>query len=142
MRIQRTSQILTVAIIVLSILAVAFTLWSRHFRMAQEQAYEARRKMFNLTEQLAGGSDRLTAAVRAYAATADPRHFQTFQRELTVDRNRDSAVEGLRQLKLTSQEGELLTRAKRNSDKLVELENLAFAMVGVLRWLGCARHGS
>src|SRR5678815_4302410 len=83
----------------------------------------------SLTEQLAGGSDRLTAAVRAYAATADRRHYDAFQRELTEDRNRDVAVDGLRQLGLTPQEGELLARAKRNSDNLVHLENQAFAAV-------------
>ncbi|HEV8544413.1 MAG TPA: hypothetical protein VGR78_18645, partial [Verrucomicrobiae bacterium] len=129
MRIQRTSQVLTVTIIALSVLAVVCTFWARRLRIAQEQAYEARRKMFNFTEQLANGSDRLTSAVRAYAATGDRRHDDAFQRELTVDRNRDLAVEGLRQLGLTAQENELLTRAKRNSDNLVSLENQAFAAV-------------
>src|SRR3954468_3626073 len=86
--------------------------------------------MFNLTEQLATGSDRLTAAVRAYAATGDRRHYEAFQRELNLDRNRDTAVEGLRQLGLSLQENELLTRAKRNSDNLVRLETQAFAAVG------------
>src|SRR5688572_6651685 len=98
MRIQRTSQILTIAIIILSVLAVACTFWSRYYRVSQEQAYETRRKMFNFTEQLAGGSDTLTSAVRAYAATGDNRHYSAFQRELNVDRNRDIAVGGLRQL--------------------------------------------
>ncbi len=85
--------------------------------------------MFNYTEQLAGGSDRLTAAVRAYAATADRRHYDAFKRELEVDRNRDVAVEGLRRLGLAPHELELLTRAKRNSDNLVNLEDQAFAAV-------------
>ena len=127
MRIQRTSQILTITLILLSILAVTLTFWARHYRFAQEALLEKRRKMFNYTEQLAGGSDRLTSAVRAYAATGDRRHLNTFQQELRVDRNRDIAVDGLRQLGLTSQEEELLARAKRNSDNLVHLENQAFA---------------
>jgi two-component system sensor histidine kinase/response regulator len=127
MRIQRTSQIITVGIIVLSLLAIACAAVSRHFRIVQESAYETRRKMFNLTEQLAGGSDRLTAAVRAYAATGDHRFYDAFQKELKVDRNRDLAMDGLRQLVLTPYELELLTRAKRNSDRLVNLENKAFA---------------
>src|SRR5262245_53279979 len=130
MRIQRTSQIITVAIIVLSVLAIACALVARQYRIVEAQAYEARRKMFNFTEQLAGGSDRLTSAVRAYAATGNRRHYEAFQKELTVDRNRDRAVEGLRQLKLTREELGLLTRAKQNSDNLVHLENQAFAAVG------------
>jgi len=128
-RIQRTSQTITLVIAVLSILAIGCGILSRYFRIIQEQSYEARRKMFNLTEQLASGSDQLTTAVRAYAATGDKRYYDAFQRELNVDRNRDVAVEGLKQLDLVPEELELLTRAKRNSDNLVELENQAFAAV-------------
>ena len=129
MRIQRTSQIITAGIIALSLFAIACAAVSRHYRIVQEQAYETRRKMFNFTEQLAGGSDRLTAAVRAYAATGDRRYYDAFQQELTVDRNRDVAMEGLRQLVLTPYELERLSRAKRNSDNLVKVENQAFAAV-------------
>jgi PAS domain S-box-containing protein len=127
MRIQRTSQFITVAIIVLSVLAIACALTARQYRLVQEQAYDARRKMFNFTEQLAGGSDRLTAAVRAYAATGERRYYDAFQKELKEDRNRDVAVEGLRQIGLTPAEEELINRAKKNSDKLVHLEDQAFA---------------
>jgi len=129
MRIQRTSQLITIAITLLSVLAIGCALWSRQYRLVQEQAYELRRKMFNYTEQLAGGSDRLTAAVRAYATTGDPQHYAIFQRELKVERNRDVAVDGLRQLGLTREEQEMIERAKRNSDRLVQLENEAFAAV-------------
>ena len=129
MRIQRTSQIITGGIIVLSVLAIACALWSRRYRIIQEGAYEERRKMFNFTEQLAAGSDRLTTAVRAYAATGDDRHYQAFQQELNVDRNRDIAVAGLRQLGLTPTEDALIARARQNSDNLVHLENQAFAAV-------------
>jgi len=68
--------------------------------------------------------------VRAYAATADRRHLDAFQRELNVDRNRDAAVAGLRELGLTPEEDELLSRAKQNSDNLVKLEDQAFAAAG------------
>jgi signal transduction histidine kinase/CheY-like chemotaxis protein/HPt (histidine-containing phosphotransfer) domain-containing protein/HAMP domain-containing protein len=127
MRIQRTSQVITLAIVVLSVAAIVCALWARSLRIVQEQAYEDRRKMFNFTEQLAAGSDRLTAAVRAYAATGEQRYQDAFQRELTVDRNRDVAVDGLRQLGLTEPEQRLIGDAKRNSDALVQLENRAFA---------------
>src|SRR5436190_1530576 len=129
MRIQRNSKIITATIIVLSVFAIGCAVWSRHYRVVQEQAYEERRKMFNFTEQLARGSDQLTAAVRAYAATGDRRHYEAFERELTVDRNRDVAVEGLRQLGLMPAEHQLINNAKRNSDSLVHLEHQAFAAV-------------
>src|SRR4051794_6472975 len=100
MRIQRTSQIITIGIVVLSLLAITCAFWSRYYRVQQEAIYEDRRMMFNFTEQLARGSDRLTGAVRAYAATGERRYHDAFEQELTVDRNRDSAVEALRQLNL------------------------------------------
>src|SRR5262249_31143447 len=112
MRIQRTSHIITVAIIALSVLAIACALWARSLLAVQEQAYEERRKMFNLTEQLAAGSDRLTSAVRAYAATGERRFYDIFQRELTIDRSRDIAVEGLQQLGLKPGEWQLISNAK------------------------------
>jgi signal transduction histidine kinase/DNA-binding response OmpR family regulator len=129
MRIQRTSHLITIAIIALSVLAIACASVARYYLSIQEQAYEDRRKMFNLTEQLAGGSDRLTSAVRAYAATGERRYYDAFERELNVDRNRDLAVEGLRQLGLSPAELQLINSAKRNSDNLVHLEDQAFAAV-------------
>jgi len=129
MRIQRTSNLITIAIIALSVLAIACASLARYYLSIQEQAYEDRRKMFNLTEQLAGGSDRLTSAVRAYAATGERRYYDAFERELNVDRNRDLAVEGLRQLGLLPVELQLINTAKRNSDNLVHLEDQAFAAV-------------
>ena len=129
MRIQRTSKIITAVIIALSLLAIACAFVSRHYRRIEEQSYEKRRKMHNYTEQLARGSDNLTSAVRAYAATGDRRHYDAFLRELNEDRNRDIAVEALRQIGLTLGERELLDRAKRNSDNLVYLEKQAFAAV-------------
>jgi signal transduction histidine kinase/DNA-binding response OmpR family regulator/HPt (histidine-containing phosphotransfer) domain-containing protein len=129
MRIQRTSQFITVAIVALSLLAITCAFVSRHYRTIEAQSYEKRRKTSNYTEQLARGSDNLTSAVRAYAATGDRRHYDAFQRELNEDRNRDVAVEALRQSGLTIRERELLDRAKRNSDRLVHLEKQAFAAV-------------
>src|SRR5688572_26074847 len=111
MRIQKTSQFLTVAILTLSVLAIACAIWSRRVHSAAAAAYETRRQMSHAIEQLKTGSDRLTASVRAYAATGNRNHHEAFQRELTVDRNRERAVEELRRLGLTQQESELLTRA-------------------------------
>ncbi|HEX6811262.1 MAG TPA: response regulator [Planctomycetota bacterium] len=129
MRIQRTSQVITIGIIVLSLLAIACAGTARYYLDVQEQAYEARRMMFNYAEQLALGSDRLTAAVRGYAATGDRRHYDAFQRELNADRNRDVAVAGLQELGLQPEESELIAEAKRNSDRLVLLEKQAFEAI-------------
>ena len=129
MRIQRTSQLVTVAIVAVSVLALVCTFVERQYRAVEREAYEARRRMFNLTEQLARGSDRLTSEVRAYAATGDQRHLDAFRRELDVDRNRDLAADELRRLDLAPGELGLLETAKHNSDQLVHLEDQAFAAV-------------
>src|SRR5262249_1060479 len=92
MRIQRTSQVITVGVMVLSALTILSGAISLHFRTQQEANYAARRVATKMMYQLAGGSDRLTNAVRGYAATADRRYYDDFQRELTVDRTRDRAV--------------------------------------------------
>ena len=129
MKIKRTSRIITFVVIVLSLVAIACAWDARHYWIVSQETYEARRKMFDLSDQLAEGSDALTNAVRAYAATGEKRYYDQFQQELKVNRNRDIAVEGLQKFGLTDAERELISRAKRNSDKLVSLENEAFAAV-------------
>jgi signal transduction histidine kinase/CheY-like chemotaxis protein len=129
MRIQRTSRIITVSVVVLSLLTIACAMVSLRYRTLQERNYAARRLASHMMMQLAGGSDRLTNAVRAYAVTGDRRYYDDFVRELKVDRTRDRAVEQLRQLELDPREIALLTRAKQNSDQLVSLEDRAFEAV-------------
>jgi two-component system sensor histidine kinase/response regulator len=129
MRIQRTSQIITVGVILLTVLSIICAFISLHLRQHQEQAYETRRESLRMADQLAAGSDRLTAAVRGYAATGDRRYYQAFQKELTVDRTRDKALERLKELGLSAEELALISRAKQNSDALVSLEDRAMEAV-------------
>src|SRR5215469_17930526 len=100
MRIQRTSQIITIAIIALSLLAIVCAAVSGYYRFAESRAYETRRIMTHLTDQWAKASNRLTDAVRAYAATGDRHFYEVFQKELNVDRNREAAMESLQRLGL------------------------------------------
>ncbi|MFY9935360.1 MAG: PAS domain S-box protein, partial [Silvibacterium sp.] len=89
-------------------------------------ALNARTQSLLLSIQLAGGSDKLTAAVRGFAVAGDPRYRDAFQQEVRVERSRDRAVEGLRALGLTQGESELVSRAKRNSDALIAQEEKSF----------------
>src|SRR5262245_41149107 len=129
MKIKRTSQIITVFVIVMSLIAIACAVFARYYWLISQQAYEARRKMFGYTTQLAMGSDRLTNSARAYASTGDRTYYNAFQQELWTDRNRDVAIAGLEKLGLTQPEQDLINRAKQSSDKLVILENQAFTAV-------------
>jgi signal transduction histidine kinase len=130
MKIRHASQVITVAIVVFSLLAICCLLLARRSWTTARNAYENCRIMLADADRLAAGSDRLTGAVRAYAATGDRRHYDEFERELRVDRNRDRALEQLRRSGLAADEEELVTRAKRNSDRLVGLEDQAFSAVG------------
>src|SRR5260221_11555039 len=84
MRIQRNNKIITATIIVLSVFAIGCALWSRHYRLVQEQAYEERRKMFNFSEQLARGNDRLTSPVLAIPGEGHQRHGRALGYGMTV----------------------------------------------------------
>ena len=74
MRIQQTSRIITVSVVLLSLLTIASAIVSQEYRKLQEENYARRRIALNTAPQLAAGSDRLTNAVRAYAATGEPRY--------------------------------------------------------------------
>src|SRR5947199_5818344 len=100
MRIQRTSQLITAGVVVLSVLTIASGVVSLDYRARQERNYANRRVALNTIPQLALGSDRLTNAARAYATTGDPRYHDDFLRELNEDRTRDRAVEHLKQIEL------------------------------------------
>jgi len=130
MRIQRISQIITISVVLLTLLTIATALMSRHYRTLQEHSFADRRVALTMIPQLAAGSDRLTSAVRGYAATGDQRYYDEFQRELKIDRTRDSAFDQLMRLELTPEERNLLITAKGNSDRLVDLENRAFSAAG------------
>jgi PAS domain S-box-containing protein len=130
MRIKQTSRLVTAGVVILSTVTIACALVSRQFRTMQEHADATRLAAFRAAAQLAEGSDRLTAGVRAYAATGERRYLDEFDRELKVDRSRDKAIEQLNQMGLATFELSLLNDAKRNSDNLVKLENRAFAAAG------------
>ncbi|HTS65752.1 MAG TPA: ATP-binding protein, partial [Candidatus Acidoferrales bacterium] len=128
MRLQRTTRVLNITVLVLALVAfMALLVASQYLRARQKRLLEARTQALALTQQLSAGSDTLTAAVRAFAVTGDPRYRDAFRREAFVDQNRDRAVSALRALGITREEEDLLGRAKNNSDTLISLENQAFA---------------
>ena len=127
MRIQTTTRTITCILVPLAVLATVSTLLQRHFHEEQMRAHEVEKEALLAADQLRAGSDRLTGAVRAYAATGDQKFRDEFQQEVTVDRSRDKALEKLKELGLPPKELALVERAKRNSDKLINLEDRAFA---------------
>jgi two-component system sensor histidine kinase/response regulator len=129
MRLQKANRFVTIVVASLSLTSVACVLVSGYFRHRQEIALNARTQSLLLSNQLEAGSDKLTAAVRGFAATGDPRYHDAFWWEVRVGRSRDKAVEGLQALALTPEENELVARAKRNSDTVMALDEKAFEAV-------------
>ena len=126
MRLQRANRIITIFVASLSLASVACVLVSGYFRHRQATALNARTQSLLLSIQFATGTDKLTAAVRGFAATGDSRYRDAFLGELGVERSRDRAVEGLRSLGLTREENDLVSRAKQSSDALIAQEEKAF----------------
>jgi len=130
MRIQTVHRILAGTLIPLALLSATSTILQRHHREAQMRAQAVEKEALLAAGRLRAGSDRLTGAVRSYAATGDPRFRDEFRRELEIDRSRDRALETLQSLGLLPEEVELVERAKRSSDALVSLEDRAFDAAG------------
>lgn len=126
-RIRRTNWLITVGVCLQTLLTIACALESLHLRDQQERAYELRQEALHWADQLGVGSDRLTNAVRAYAATGREEYREAFKQEQNEERTRDRAVERLAVLGLTPYEQELLDRSKRESDALISLEDEAFS---------------
>jgi HAMP domain-containing protein len=122
MRIHKASRILILTVILLTCLNLSAALFTRHLLELRRHAAETWIEALHAGSQLARGSEVLTRAVRAYAATGDPGHWQAYLTEAKETRTRDLAIERLRRLGLTEQELGLFEEAKRNSDALIALE--------------------
>ena len=130
MRINTASRLIVATVVILSSISFGTTLLAKHFLENRRLAFENGNEIIQAMELLADGSDTLTNAVRAYAATADSRYLHAFQTEVDVTQSREKALAKLDQLGATQGELLLLQRAKRNSDALVGLENRAFVAAG------------
>lgn len=75
------------------------------------------------------GSKTLTYSVQSYAVTGNQIYYDAYQKELTVDKNRDIAWEELKKLGLTEDEWAQFEQVSNLSDGLVPLEQEAMAYV-------------
>ena len=75
------------------------------------------------------GSTTLTDEVRAYAATADERHYNNYWNEVNVDKNRDTGLANMQEIGLTTEEQSLIDQMSNLSNTLVPFEEAAMDMV-------------
>ena len=126
MRLSTTSRLVTLLVALLSGASVLTLLYAGRVYAQRTRARSRHHDATEAAYALARGSDVLTSAVRAYAATGDERHRQAFVTELTRTRTRDLALARLRELGIDPAERALLEGAKRASDALLALEDRAF----------------
>ena len=126
--IRRYSRNLVIFLGILTVLTLACGFEALHLRSLQEGAARDREEALQLSDQLAFGSDRLTSAVRGYAATGNPLYLDEFRRELEQDKNREMALVRLGKLGLSASERDLLQKAKANSDELIKMETEAITL--------------
>lgn len=90
---------------------------------------EDRLETTRLLDQYRLGSKALTYAVQAYAVTGDTKYYDDYMRELTTDKTRDKAWEGLEKNNITQTEWDEMKRIAALSDALVPLEEQAMTAV-------------
>jgi len=90
---------------------------------------EDRLETTRLLDQYRLGSKALTYAVQAYAVTGDTKYYDDYMRELTTDKTRDKAWEGLEKNNITQTEWDEMKRIAGLSDALVPLEEKAMEAV-------------
>lgn len=87
---------------------------------------------FSLTEnanRFMNGSSYLTNEVRAYAATADEKHFDNYWNEINNLKNRDIGVANMKEIGITPTEQDMIDQMSSLSNNLVPLESAAMDRV-------------
>ncbi|MCQ4347330.1 response regulator [Pseudomonas stutzeri] len=129
MRIASCSKLIASLVAALLLASLGASLLHGHLLQERDRSRQLLADSLSATDWLLLGSDRLTAAARAYAVTGTPHHRQAFERELTIYRHREQAGERLLALGASAEELELAASAKRRSDALLEVERQAFAAI-------------
>ena len=93
---------------------------------------QTRYDLYSNSKRFMEGSTYLTNEVRAYAATGDKVHYDNYMNEMNVEKNRDIAVENMRQIGLTYKEQGLIAEMYAISNFLVpsELESMELVESG------------
>ena len=127
MKLQSFNRLAISVYIVLMLFNLACFVVFDTLRDEQQMALQREQQAGRQADILIDASKRLTASVRAFAATGEARHEKEYWNEVRVLRHRDKAEAELRNMGLQPQEVALVETAKRNSDRLIEIEEQAFS---------------
>ena len=109
----------SIILIALSIVAFFFIVEAN---LTLDATNLTRYELYNNSQCFLEGSAYLTNEVRAYAATGDRIHYDNYINEMSVEKNRDIAVENMLEIGLTYQEQGLIAEMFAISNFLVPLE--------------------
>jgi len=127
MRIERTSQYITLAVVLLSSVSIGSLLAAAKSGEDRRNAYATLSASQTAIAQLNATGDAVTQAARAFAATGDAAYLEEFQGAMKQSTQaRDKAIAQLRQSSMTPEEMGLIETAQRNATALVALESRIF----------------
>ena len=109
----------SIVLIVSSLLALSFIIQANQ---NLDEANQTRYELYSNSRLFMEGSNYLTNEVRAYATTGDKIHYDNYINEMSVAKNRDIAVENMREIGLTYREQSLIAEMYAVSNLLVPLE--------------------
>ena len=95
--------ILNTITVVLSLFIIGSFAMLLNFSGKVQQAMTSRYDLTSNANIFIDGSTTLTDEVRAYAATADERHYNNYWNEVNVDKNRDTGLANMQEIGLTTE---------------------------------------
>ena len=98
-----------VSIIAMFLMAVAIILFSRVTTQI-DQANEDRFDLTSNANKFMNGSTYLTDEVRAYAATANEKHYNNYMNEVNNVKSRDEGVAAMKKIGITQDEQEMINK--------------------------------
>lgn len=107
------------------VLLVGFLL----FNMGMSSIHSAQLNTTVALNRFRTASKTLTYDIQSYAVTGDQRYYDGYMKELNEDKNRDQAIETLKDCALKEEEWASLNQIAEMSDRLVPLEQEAIEYV-------------
>ncbi|MDE6607109.1 MAG: MCP four helix bundle domain-containing protein, partial [Lachnospiraceae bacterium] len=108
-----------------TVLLVGFLL----FNMGMSSIHSAQLNTTVALNRFRTASKTLTYDIQSYAVTGDQRYYDGYMKELNEDKNRDQAIEALKDCALKEEEWASLNQIAEMSDRLVPLEQEAIEYV-------------
>lgn len=120
-------KVATLGVLIISIV-ISLIFLNQSFK--EEKLATSRQAEFKqLGIDLANASDYLTNEVKAYVQFGDKVHYDNYWKEVNETKTRDRVVDRLKELNAPQGELDLITKAKANSDALVQIEDKAMKAV-------------